>query len=668
MNKKLKFFAFTLVIFFTYQNIVLADDLGVIPPPVINKTNIHLKIISGDSSLYDSNLDIDACDSDDNVDTPDTVSAYCAVLQSKLTSKWNWTWKPGAFVDSINDIAGYTSKDKDGKDVYHYWSWSSNGTSGMTGLNEYVPANGDIIILEFIDPKSDVVPPPVINKTNIHLKIISGDSSLYDSNLDIDACDSDDNVDTPDTVSAYCAVLQSKLTSKWNWTWKPGAFVDSINDIAGYTSKDKDGKDVYHYWSWSSNGTSGMTGLNEYVPANGDIIILEFIDPKSDVVPPPVINNNTGGSSFVSGEKVFSILNALNFLSKNQNSDGSFYSPVYTDWVAIAAVAGNSGNLKSSILNYLKSNEMISTTVTDNERRAMALMALGVNPYDGTGIDYIDKILSSFDGVQFGDPSFTNDDIFALIVLKNAGYNSTDDIIKKDVSYILSKQSGGSWGGIDITAAAIQAIRGLEELGDVSSSIQKGENYLISNIDSENSYSNNFSTSWVLQTLFNNSKIVKGESYLAAKQQIDGGLEDMGVDINTRVWSTSYAIPAILHKSWDDILNNFSKPIKKEDNLISSKEEELEPLKKEEIKKETIIIPKIEIQQKEVSVKNIKSKLIKKQQTLKPKQIENTNLLYKDNIKNIPDKPKQEPESSTFNLFWSIFKTPFKWFLVRLGF
>ena len=65
-----------------------------------------------------------------------------------------------------------------------------------------------------------------------------------------------------------------------------------------------------------------------------------------------------------------------------------------------------------------------SVSVTDYERHAMALMTLGINPYNGTSVNYIQKIVDSFDGNQIGDPSLINDDVFAIFPLVKSGYSS----------------------------------------------------------------------------------------------------------------------------------------------------------------------------------------------------------------------------------------------------
>ena len=160
--------------------------------------------------------------------------------------------------------------------------------------------------------------PPALT-TNIHLKIISGEKSLYDSDISVNACDSDNNIETPNIATPYCAILQSKVSSVWDWSWAPGAFVTSLGGITGYTSKDKEDKDVYHYWSWSLNGSEAMTGLNQYEELKlNDLILLEFIDPIEEVIV-PVSHHSSSGSivgSYVNTniiEKTFSIRFAIFF-------------------------------------------------------------------------------------------------------------------------------------------------------------------------------------------------------------------------------------------------------------------------------------------------------------------------------------------------------------------
>jgi hypothetical protein len=415
------------------------------------------------------------------------------------------------------------------------------------------------------------------DSVNIHLKIISGENSLYDNDISTVACDSDNDSETAETVTAYCAILQSGLSSNWNWDWAPGAFVNSIGDITGYTTKDKDNKDIYHYWSWSLNGVYGETGLNQYELKPNDSILLEFVpveevetipEPEPEVVAPS--SSGSSGHSHSSSsspiKREFSLSNALSFLLINQKVDGSFSGDMYTDWGAVAVAQAGDGAepLKKKIYNYLLNQNFTANVFMDNERHAMALMALGINPYSGTKINYIEKIVKSFDGQQIGDVSNYNDDIFGLIVFQNAGYTKDDEIISKTISNIISQQSSdGSWGGVDMTSAGIMALENFEEVDGVKNTITKGFEYLISQQKIDGGFENSFSTSWATQALsLNNSyeeQLNKAIDYLAEQQQDDGGVNIYSDLIENRVWATAYVIPAVLKLSWNDILNDFPK-------------------------------------------------------------------------------------------------------------
>jgi hypothetical protein len=200
----------------------------------------------------------------------------------------------------------------------------------------------------------------------------------------------------------------------------------------------------------------------------------------------------------------------------------------------------------------------------------MALEALGINPYTGTGTNYIQDIVNEFDGTQIGDPNLINDDIFSIFPLVKAGYSVSDNIIQKVVANIISKQNpDGSWvGGVDMTSAAIQALELTPSLSGVSQSISKARAYLVGQQQLDGGFGSADATSWTLQAI---SSI--GESatnwqnglnnpydYLYNLQQSDGGIGSNSLDTNTRIWATAYAIPAALGRPWASILNSFSKP------------------------------------------------------------------------------------------------------------
>ncbi|MDO8575846.1 MAG: prenyltransferase/squalene oxidase repeat-containing protein [bacterium] len=284
--------------------------------------------------------------------------------------------------------------------------------------------------------------------------------------------------------------------------------------------------------------------------------------------PAPVANSGGGGGEVVHIK--LNVPNALTYLVSKQGADGSFGSPLYSDWVAVAFAASDPGAPKTLLRDYLIATTPALSSVTDYERHAMALMALGINPYNGTSRDYITPIVNAFDGTQIGDVSFENDDIFALFPLTHAGYSASDDIVQKTAAFIISRQlESGAWtGGVDMTAAAVQALAPLSSLPGVPAALTKAEGYLRAQQQTNGGFGSSFSTSWALQAIsalgqsslsWTANGLTPGD-YLASLQQAGGGIEPTASDESTRIWATAYVIPASLGKTWNSLLSSFPKP------------------------------------------------------------------------------------------------------------
>lgn len=573
---KIAFISF--VLFFT--NTVFAD------------TNINLQIKTNDSIIYEGDISVTPCDSEG--DGVLKATPYCAIVQSDTASIWTGLW-----VDSIGGILN-----NDG-DNGVYWMWLANLSidncptcSYSLSGKQYELQNNDKILFYYNTNPLDII----IDKQNPKV----GESIKINGK-------------------------ELGLDSSWNPIWSNSSIGKAL--INGLSHDlDTNGEFIYE--------VTNSDAFSVKIQKDG------FIDSKELNINPEEVKQSHGSrGSYISNfvrqvvqEKTFSIEDAFKFLEDNQKVDGSFGSPLYTDWAAIAAGAGENQSIKEKLIKYYKENNLESNLVTDNERRAMALMSLGINPYSGTSVNYIKKITDSFNGTQFGDKTLVNDDIFALIVLKNAGYSVNDELITKDLNYIISKQGeDGSWGSIDMTAAGIQALKSFENITGVNDAILKSEKYITTNQKTDNGFENSSSTSWVLQTLSENKEILKGEAYLASKQDADGGMEGVETDLDTRIWATAYAIPAILHKPWSQILNNFSKP-----DLEISPRSDLGEEKVNEIKKIDKVTSRV-INKKSVKVRSLEDKI---------------------KIENLIDN-KVIPKSSSV---WNIFKTPFNWLLVKFGF
>ena len=288
---------------------------------------------------------------------------------------------------------------------------------------------------------------------------------------------------------------------------------------------------------------------------------------------------------------------------------------MYTDWVAIGLAKIPDADI-TLLKFYIVSNDLAENlALTEYERRAMTLLALNVDPAIGTKINYIKKITDTFDGAQFGDKNLYNDDIFAIIPLLHAGYTWTDLEIQKAVTFIISKQhADGSWDGIDITAATIQALSPVRNLPEVSDALSKARMYLINAQMPDGGFGSSFGTSWAIGAIkvLNESPDIwqknnlNPNDALVVLQASDGGVEPLTTETNTRLWATAYAIPSALSLSWDSILGYFEK---------------VKPVPLSELQPQPM--PKIVSIKKITSLKTITKPPVEKNIAFKPKVSEN---------------------------------------------
>jgi hypothetical protein len=295
---------------------------------------------------------------------------------------------------------------------------------------------------------------------------------------------------------------------------------------------------------------------------------------------------STGGSGGFSGgtdpyaQTTFNIPSALAYLASQQKPDGSFANDYITDWAAFA-FAKYPGTSRDKLVAYLKTHTPSFSSVTDYERHAMALEALGLSPFDGSPVNTIQPILTAYDGTQIGDASLDTDDIFALYALLHAGYTVQTPLMQKIGAYVLSKQHpDGSWdGNPDMTAAALLAAGDFFAPGGLNpaqlgASFGKGQGYLVSQQQTDGGWSNPDSTSWV-QTMINGVNLddpahaqswatASGKTplnYLASQQQTDGGVRSTSESPDTRAWSTAYATVAASAQSWHSLMGYFTAPL-----------------------------------------------------------------------------------------------------------
>src|SRR3989339_502003 len=482
----------TLFISAKKDGFVTSDSIGFetnLPKTSINLDVFYTKNLVGSSY---ANLDVSACKENEETQKY-TLNAMCAINKTGLTTNWS-TWGTDMF---LNSIEGYQNNQNENG---VYWNWfvqkNNEMSYGQTALNKHILTADEKIILTYdtfpLRISMDSYTPEIGTTTTITIEEFGFDSSFNS---------------VWKNASSSSVIINNTFETETDGG-KLSLFITSTDTIYIKASKTNFVTTVLliNPTSTASNTTTQNNNTN---------------------------NNGTGGSGGSQIHNKIDVNKAVEFLSNNKNSNGSFgSSDLYTDWVAIALSTQNNDNVaKLKIKEYLLSNPDIViglNEVGSLARRSMALMSLGISPYDGTKTNYIQKIVDSFGGNQFGDNNLYNDDIFALGQAKNV--EGVDEALTKSLEYLqTSLNNEGGFGNVESTAWAIQAI---------DSSTDSASNWLKNNLNPHD--------------------------YLYKKQSASGSVTTLPKEENnldSKIWSTAYSIPAGLDKNWNEILTSFSKPL-----------------------------------------------------------------------------------------------------------
>jgi len=543
-------------LFITAPRFAKADDASTIPdtasttpdsvPP---QDQINLTIRDGNTTAFSGSVTLPDVSAPDILvlptNSPSTAVAVSprsllGVLENLEASSTNFnitnlayypSFSPPSFI--INCVAVPAAAAT--PDCYN-WTDAINGSYPNSGVDQQSLNNGDVVYLFFGSQNQ------VVLSTN---SITSGQPFTAASRQ-------------YDLSSGNYQPLAGVTIGVGNYNSGP-----PYNFIELATSTvDSNGQAIF---TINATGTFAVGVQPKYFPTASITITDATTTPAQ--TPPP---SGGGGSVNHPG---FNIPAALAFISAGQNSDGSLNSSIVTDWTAIAFSAADPGSAKTKLRDYLINAPPQLSGVTDYERHAMALEALNINPYNGSPTDCISPIVNAFDGMQIGNKNLDTDDIFSIFPLINAGYSTADNIIQKEISYIISAQlPDGSWDeSPDVTGAAIQTLNAIFGAPNASleQALGKAQSYLSQTQKSDGGWGNVDSTSWVV-TAQNAAKksdpahftpLVSSTGYfptdaLANAQQPDGGVQSAG----DRVWSTDYAVPAASGQSWLSVLHSFSKP------------------------------------------------------------------------------------------------------------
>ncbi|MEK7572545.1 MAG: hypothetical protein AAB493_01675 [Patescibacteria group bacterium] len=535
MKKRIIFIALISFTIFGFFNNVYAD------------TTIHLDIETDTGSIYNQDMSVAPCDGDNDINTPDTLTAYCALDKLEksgvfqIKSEWSGLW--------INSIGGIANIVGTAENNYQgiYWMWLVNlnidnphsdfkchqdSPSGCSA-KEYILQDNDNILFYYN-----------INPLNISA------SSLNPA--------VNDNI----TISVKELGLDG-----WNSVWNPAV---GGKIIIGSNTYNLDENGTYSLQIADANPVIVKAQKDKYIDSK-ELTITPVV--PVETTPSPSIARGGGGGILTATiptptvKAKFDLKKSFEFIISQQKEDGSFGEDLYTDWTAIALASGNNQEQIIKLVKYFGESKITGTLLTDYERHAMALMVLGLNPYNTNGENYIKKITDSFDGKQFGNANEDNDDIFALIVLKNAGFLPEEKIIADDLAFVLNRQKeNGSWDeSVDMTGAAIQALVLFNQNEQVKNAIVKAKEFLKQNQKDTGGWNNVSSTAWAIGGILALSEKpedwIKNNNtpldYLALNQDTDGGIKNEY--LQNRIWETAYTLAALSGKTWNQTMQKFEK-------------------------------------------------------------------------------------------------------------
>lgn len=280
--------------------------------------------------------------------------------------------------------------------------------------------------------------------------------------------------------TAWDAVKACLDSAKYTYTGS-GAYIKSITDAAGHTLKEKgDGKSSGWMFGLTLQGgteTLPKTTLDNTYLKDGDTLRLFFtdtyipLDPTDPTVPgtevPGFDEAYAGAKAYIQSAVSAPVVSYLfgewavlgQARAKVPLSDA--YIQAYYDKV-VAYVKANIGS--DGILR--KPDDKNTPVITDNERIALALTAIGKDPANVGGKNLL-AALQDKDIMKVTDTSYTdiNGLVMGLLALNSRNYTSDTSWL---VQAILGQQNAdGSWSAsadtkpasdVDMTAMALQAL------------------------------------------------------------------------------------------------------------------------------------------------------------------------------------------------------------------
>lgn len=303
--------------------------------------------------------------------------------------------------------------------------------------------------------------------------------------------------------TAWDAVKACLDSANYTYTGS-GAYIKSITDAAGHTLKEKgDGKSSGWMFGLTLQGgteTLPKTTLDNTYLKDGDTLRLFFtdtyipLDPTDPAVPgaevPGFDEAYAGAKAYIQSAVSAPVISYLfgewavlgQARAKVPLSE-AYIAAYYEKVVAyVKANIGSDGILRAP-------DDKNTPVITDNERIALALTAIGKDPANVGGENLL-KALQNKDIMQVTDTSNTdiNGLVMGLLALNSRNYTSDTSWL---VQAVLAQQNeDGSWrasadtkpvGDVDMTAMALQALAPYHKDGGnetVNTAVRKALNWL----------------------------------------------------------------------------------------------------------------------------------------------------------------------------------------------
>lgn len=482
-------------------------SLGFIVPLVSQASSgatVDLRVQTSTETIFNAPVYVsgDGCTVTDRSGTTHAIAgvqAICALVEAGAMGAFEYAVDYydglGLFLASINEYAAPA-------DYSEFWSFFVNYESASVGLADYTVTEGDAILLAFGPYTMDALRLRIADN-----EILAGDAVVVRVQRLADA-----------TSQHFESVAGATVI-----------FNDTVNVLT----------DAYGKAHYQPNQKSDTVTL--YAMNTGAV--------RSMTQTMTVVDRNDAVKSVSQDVQAVMAADGVASLRAKMDDNGMILaSQSLTEWAAMALAAHgeSSDRLADAVLDYVPT---VADGTNELARHILALAALGYNPQNVNGVDYIDRLKKTRSGKQFGSAAFVNDDIFAGLALLAAGEDGDSQSVRLAVR--AAKQGIKADGGVsfaiasptsdvDTTAFFIQFISAAQQAGSsipITAAQKTATHYLVQqqNLDGGFGYadlstSNAASSAVALQAMHSVDRspqaIMRNKrtahNYLAAVQQPSG--------------------------------------------------------------------------------------------------------------------------------------------------